>query len=118
MLHTNHHLPISHRCHGNQLVPPEDDLPPTPLVFTPHPSNSLMRNRSIDARRRAPSTNTLLLPIISSDDVSVLKALDIPQPRLKQRPHHAGKACEQVSTRSSRLHTHKGGYKELTKRGT
>lgn len=74
-----------------------------------------MRNGSIDARRRAPSTNALvLLPILNGDDASVLEALDVPEPGLEQRAHQAGEAGGRVSTllqqhhRLPRIYTGKG----------
>jgi hypothetical protein len=36
----------------------------------------------------------VLLPLINSDDVSVLEALDIPEPRLEKRTDHAREACK------------------------
>lgn len=73
-----------------------------------------MRNGSIDARRRAPSTNALvLLPILNGDDASVLEALDVPEPGLEQRAHQAGEAGGRVSTLLQHHHsvqaTWKGG---------
>jgi hypothetical protein len=86
MLYTTHHFPIARRCHISQLISPEDYLPPASLVLTPHLSDRLMRNRNIAASLRAPNTTTMvLLPLINSDDVSVLEALDIPEPGLKKR---------------------------------